>query len=189
MSAQTQIWKSFDDTRQQMLDNIYWTRLLIEEAASKYPGIDATLRRLSNNHEQLGKTLSVIYDKKAGEQFTNLLKDNAAQAKTFIDAALSDQNVVPQYQMWSLSGQKTADFLASINKYVDQEKVRAFVQNNIDATLAQVGAILKSDWDGSVAAFDKLEKSNDQLINYYLDQTRKYAIKKRLISKKSGTRK
>ena len=147
------------DMRQLWEDHITWTRLYIVSAAANLPEKDATAKRLLRNQEDIGNAMKTFYGDAAGSKLTGLLKDHITIAVELIDAAKAGDNTKKDAaaKRWNANADEIATFLSGANaKNWPEAEMKKHMREHLDLTTAEVVAHLKKDFDGSVAAYDKV---------------------------------
>jgi hypothetical protein len=147
------------DMRQLWEDHITWTRLYIVSAAANLPEKDATAKRLLRNQDDIGNAIKPFYGDAAGTKLTGLLKSHITIAVELIDAAKAGDNAKKDAaaKRWSTNADEIATFLSGANaKNWPEAEMKKMMREHLDLTTVEVGAHLKKDFDGSVAAYDKI---------------------------------
>ena len=149
------------DMRQLWEDHVTWTRLYIVSAAANLPEKDATAKRLLRNQEDIGSAMKTFYGDAAGNKLTGLLKDHITIAVELIDAAKAGDAAAAKKdaaaKRWNANADEIATFLSGANaKNWPEAEMKKMMREHLDLTTAEVAAHLKKDFDGSVAAYDKV---------------------------------
>ena len=145
-------------------DHIVYTRLYIVNTLAGLPAKGATANRLMANQADIGNLLEPFYGEEAGAKLTALLKDHINIAAEVIDGAkkgdTAKQNSASK--RWYANSDAIAVFLENINpKHWPADDMRKMLREHLDTTSEEVTDNLKKDWDGDIAAYDKL---HDQIL-------------------------
>ena len=149
------------DMRQLWEDHVTWTRLYIVSAAANLPEKDATSKRMLRNQEDIGSAMKTFYGDAAGNKLTGLLKDHITIAVELIDAAKAGDAAAAKKdaaaKRWNANADEIATFLSGANaKNWPEAEMKKMMREHLDLTTAEVVAHLTKDFDGSVAAYDKV---------------------------------
>ena len=142
-------------------DHIVWTRQFIVSAIAELPDTDTAAGRLLANQDDIGDAIRPYYGEEAGEALSALLRDHILIAADILNAAKSGDSagVEEANARWHDNANEIADFLAAANpKNWPQEEMREMMADHLEWTLAEAVARLNADWDGDVAAYDRIHR-------------------------------
>jgi hypothetical protein len=142
-------------------DHIVWTRMFIVSAVADLPDADTAAGRLLANQDDIGDAIKPFYGEEAGEALSALLRDHILIAVDILNAAKSGDSagVEEANTRWHKNADEIADFLSAANpKYWSQSEMRDMMAKHLKWTLAEAVARLNSDWDGDVAAYDRIQR-------------------------------
>jgi hypothetical protein len=140
-------------------DHVTWTRVYIIAALADLPEAEAAAERLLRNQVDIGNAIKPFYGDAAGEQLTSLLNDHILIAADLLAAAKSGDTARFQEvnERWYDNADQIAAFLSSANpKYWPQDEMASMMRSHLDLTLEEASARLNEDWEGDVAAYDKV---------------------------------
>jgi hypothetical protein len=149
------------DMRKLWEDHITWTRLYIVEAAAGLPSKDATAQRLLKNQTDIGDAVKPFYGADAGAKLTGLLKQHITVAAELIDAAKAGDKAKQDdaTKRWFANADEISAFLSGANpKNWPAADVKSMMHDHLNLTTKEVVAQLGKDWDGSIAAYDKVHE-------------------------------
>jgi hypothetical protein len=140
-------------------DHVTWTRVYIIAALGDLPEADAAAQRLLQNQTDIGNAIKPFYGDEAGDQLTALLEDHILIAADLLGAAkagdtakLEDAN-----KRWYENADEIAAFLNSANPdHWTLNEMKTMMKAHLDLTLEEATARLNADWEGDVAAYDKV---------------------------------
>jgi hypothetical protein len=148
-----------EDMRRLWEDHITWTRLAVISLTTDSPDTQATVGRLLKNQTDIGNAVKPFYGRKAGNELTKQLRRHILIAAEVIAAAKAgDSDKLAEAQArWARNGDDIAAVLASVNpRYWRLGAMKAELRTHLRLTTAEVVARLKGDWDGDVAAYEKI---------------------------------
>jgi hypothetical protein len=123
------------------------------------PEADAAAQRLLQNQEHIGDAIKPFYGDEAGEQLTSLLRDHILTAADLLAAAKAGDSTKFEEAnaRWYDNADQIAAFLNSANPdYWPLANMQDMMKSHLDLTLEEATARLNEDWDGDVAAYDKV---------------------------------
>lgn len=139
-------------------DHVFWTRDYIIAAVADSPDAKAASERLLKNQEDLGNAVAKYYGKDAGNKLTDLLKqhilisvDVVAAAKANDKAKLEESD-----KRWHQNADEIAVFLSSANPNWPKKDMQDMMYDHLKLTTDEAVARIKKDWQGDIAAFDKV---------------------------------
>jgi hypothetical protein len=140
-------------------DHVTWTRVFIIASLADLPEADAAAERLLRNQVDIGNAIKPFYGHKAGEQLTSLLNDHILTAADLLAAAKSGDSAKFEQanERWYDNADQIAAFLSSANpKYWPLAEMKLMMKSHLDLTLEEASARLNEDWEGDIAAYDKV---------------------------------
>ena len=153
-------------------DHVTWTRVYIIAALGDLPEADVAAQRLLQNQTDIGNAVKPFYGDEAGEQLTALLEDHIliaadllAAAKAGDTAKFEDAN-----ERWYDNADEIAAFLNSANPgNWPLSEMQSMMSMHLDLTLEEASARLNADWEGDVAAYDKVHAEILQMADMISD--------------------
>ena len=148
-----------DGMRKLWEDHITWTRLAIISLEGDTPDTDATVGRLLQNQTDIGDAVKPFYGDAAGNQLTQLLRQHILIAADVIAAAKAgDQNQLADAQArWLANADEIAAFLHDANpRNWPLDVMQDEMHRHLALTTDEAVAHLQGDWDGDVAAYDRV---------------------------------
>jgi hypothetical protein len=148
-----------DAMRKLWEDHITWTRLVIIGVFEDLPDLDPTVQRLLQNQVDIGDAIKPFYGEEAGEQLTALLTDHILIAAEILQAAKNGDTAAldDAIERWYANADDIAEFLNAANpKHWPLEEMKAMMKEHLDLTLEEAVAYLEGDYEGSIAAYDKV---------------------------------
>jgi hypothetical protein len=142
-------------------DHITWTRVYIISAVAGLPDSDAAAQRLLKNQDDIGNAVASYYGADAGKQLTTLLKTHITTAVDILNAAKAGDNAKldAAKKSWYDNANEIAAFLNKANPdNWPLNDVQSMMKNHLDLTLQEATARLNGDWNGDVAAYDKVHE-------------------------------
>ena len=147
------------DMRKLWEDHITWTRLAIISLEGGTPDTQATVARLLRNQTDIGNAVKPFYGRAAGNQLTAQLRQHILIAADVIAAAKAgDQaKLADAMARWQRNADGIAAFLHKANpRYWPLAVLKAEMRMHLKLTTDEAVAHLKGDWDGDVAAYDRV---------------------------------
>jgi hypothetical protein len=140
-------------------DHVTWTRMFIISVTSDLPDADFAAQRLLQNQVDIGNAIKPIYGNKAGKQLTSLLNDHILIAAELLSAAKAgdQEKFADANARWYANADQIAAFLSHANpKHWPIKEMQVMMRTHLDLTLEEAVARLNEDWNGDVAAYDKV---------------------------------
>ena len=140
-------------------DHVTWTRVYIIAALADLPEADVAARRLLQNQVNIGNAIKPFYGDATGEQLAVLLNDHILTAADLLAAAKSGDSAKFEEanERWYDNANEIAAFLNSANpKHWPLKEMKSMMRSHLDLTLEEASARLNEDWEGDVAAYDKV---------------------------------
>jgi hypothetical protein len=149
------------DMRKLWEDHITWTRLAIISLEGGTPDTEATVARLLQNQADIGNAVKPFYGKAAANELTQLLREHILIAADVIAAAKAGDNakVADAQARWLANADQIAALLHSANPHFWPLGVmKAEMHMHLKLTTDEAVARLHGDWNGDVAAYDKVHR-------------------------------
>jgi hypothetical protein len=149
------------DMRKLWEDHITWTRMAIISLESGSPDTEATVGRLLQNQADIGNAVKPFYGKAAGEQLTRELRSHILIAADVIAAAKAGAvaKLSNAQARWVANADDIAKLLNRLNpRYWKLGVLKAEMHRHLALTTDEAVARLKSDWNGDVAAYDRVHR-------------------------------
>jgi hypothetical protein len=150
-----------DDMRKLWEDHIVYTRNFIIDAAAGLPEQQATTERLLRNQDDIGNAIKPYYGEENGAKLTALLKEHITTAAELVTAAKANDTakVDDAKKRWFDNADAIASFLSGANpKNWPEADVKSMMHDHLNLTNDEAAAQLKSDWKGSIDAYDKIHE-------------------------------
>jgi len=154
-----------DDMRKLWEDHIVYTRNFIIDAAAGLPEQQATTERLLRNQDDIGNAIKPYYGEENGAKLTALLKEHITTAAELVTAAKANDTakVEDAKKRWFANADAIASFLSGANpKNWPEADMKSMMHDHLSLTNDEAAAQLKSDWKGSIDAYDKI---HDQILH------------------------
>ena len=143
-------------------DHIVWTRCFIVSTATlrrNLPDTEATTMRLLENQTAIGNAFKPFYGGAAGDELTALLRVHILTAAQIIAAAKAgdDAAAAAAIEAWYANAHDIAVLLNRLNP--DNWPVAAvedLLRAHLDLTLEEALARLGGNYEGDIAAYDKV---------------------------------
>jgi hypothetical protein len=147
------------DMRKLWEDHVTWTRLAVISLTTGSPDTEATVGRLLRNQTDIGDAIKPFYGKAAGNALTRELRSHILIAADVIAAAKAgDASALAGAQArWTANADGIAAMLARANpRHWKPATMKRELRTHLTLTTAEAVARLRSDWNGDVAAYDKV---------------------------------
>lgn len=152
-------WSLHDTMRKLWEDHVTWTRMVIVSFIAGSPDLDAGMRRLLANQDDIGAAIVPFFGQAAGERLSELLREHILGAAMILDAAKAGDGPATDAAVaaWYTNADDIAAFLSAANpRKWPLEHMRMMMHEHLDLTLEEATARLTGDWDADVAAYDKI---------------------------------
>jgi hypothetical protein len=139
-------------------DHVIWTRAFIVAAVSDDPSAPTALARLLRNQEDIGNAIVPFYGAAAGARLTELLKEHITIAGDLVTAAKAG-NAAAQAdadRRWHSNAGDISTFLSGANPNWPRATLLSMLNTHLALTTQEAVARLQRDWNGDVAAFDRI---------------------------------
>lgn len=140
-------------------DHIVYTRNFIIDAAAGLPEIQATTERLLKNQDDIGNAVATYYGPDAGAKLTALLRTHITTAGELVTASKANDTAKAEdaKTRWFANADSIATFLSGANAANWPEAgMKQMMHDHLTLTGEEATAQLHSDWNGSIAAYDKV---------------------------------
>ncbi|MDQ3024868.1 MAG: hypothetical protein M3R04_10925, partial [bacterium] len=142
-------------------DHIAWTRSFIVAVASDSPSVPAVTNRLLQNQVDIGNAIKPYHGTAAGDQVTVLLKEHITVAAEVVGAAKAGDTAKKDEAAarWFANADAIAAFLSKANSQAwPQAHMSQMMDEHLNLTMQEAAAELTGDWNGSIAAYDKVHQ-------------------------------
>jgi hypothetical protein len=149
-----------DDMRKLWEDHIVYTRNFIIDAAAGLPEQQATTERLLRNQDDIGNAIKPYYGEENGT--TNRTPQGAHHDCGRVgdcSQANDTAKVDDAQKRWFANADAIASFLSGANpKNWPEADMKSMMHDHLSLTNDEAAAQLKSDWKGSIDAYDKIHE-------------------------------
>lgn len=148
--------------------HVYWTRMTIISIANDLPDEQATTRRLLRNAKDFETTFRNFYGARLAREFGNLITAHLVIAAELVKAAKAGNAsaAANAEKRWYANADEIVAFLASINPYFSEDKLRKMWYEHLALTKAEAVAILKGNYAKSITIFDQIEQEALLMADY-----------------------
>lgn len=152
-------------------DHVTWTRNVILCLADGLPGTDQAVKRLLKNQDDIGNAIKPVYGDAAGTKLTSLLHDHIIIAADVVKAAKASDNAAldAANKKWYANADEIADFLSSANPNWKSDDMKNMMHTHLKLTTDEAVARIKKDYDGDIAAYDKVHNEILQMSDMLTD--------------------
>lgn len=150
-----------NDMRMLWEDHIVWTRLAIISLTTGSPDTEATVGRLLENQADIGNAFKPFYGKAVGDKLTAELRRHILIAADLIGAAKAgdEANLADAQARWEKNADDIAEMLNRVNpRSWKLATMKAELHRHLKLTTDEAVARLQGDWNGDVAAYDKIHR-------------------------------
>ena len=139
-------------------DHVTWTRNVILCLADSLPGADQAVKRLLKNQDDIGNAIKPVYGEAAGNKLTALLHDHIVIAADVVKAAKAGDNAAldAANKKWFANADEISAFLSKANPNWKEDDMKTMMHDHLTLTTDEAVARIKKDYDGDVAAYDKV---------------------------------
>jgi hypothetical protein len=148
-----------DAMRKLWEDHIIWTRMVIVSFAAGLPDLDVAIGRLLRNQDEIGAAIVPFFGAAAGDALAALLREHISGAAALLAAVRGgDADAIEAARVaWYANGDAIAAFLHGANpRDWPLGEMTAMMREHLDLTLEEAAARLEGDWEGDVAAYDRV---------------------------------
>jgi hypothetical protein len=149
------------DMRKLWEDHITWTRLAVISLTTGSPDTEATVARLLRNQTDIGNAVKPFYGNAAGNALTKELRKHILIAADVIAAAKAGDaaKLADAQARWAKNGNDIAALLHGVNpRFWKLATMKAELRRHLTLTTQEVVARLHGDWQGDVAAYDRIHR-------------------------------
>jgi hypothetical protein len=150
-----------NDMRRLWEDHITWTRLAIISLTTSSPDTEATVGRLLKNQSDIGNAVKPFYGAAAGNELTKQLRAHILIAADVIAAAKAGDStkLADAQARWAKNGDDIAAVLHSVNpRHWKLARMKAELRTHLQLTTEEAVARLQGNWNGDVAAYEKIHR-------------------------------
>ena len=139
-------------------DHVTWTRNVILCLTDGLPGSDQAVKRLLKNQDDIGNAIKPVYGEAAGTKLTALLHDHIIIAADVVKAAKASDNAAldAANKKWFANADEISGFLSKANPNWKEDDMKKMMHDHLKLTTDEAVARIKKDYDGDVAAYDKV---------------------------------
>ena len=139
-------------------DHVTWTRNVICCLTDALPGADQAVKRLLKNQDDIGNAIKPLYGQDAGNKLTALLHDHIIIAADVVKAAKASDNegLDAANKKWLANADEISTFLSKANPNWKEDDMKKMMRDHLKLTTDEAVARIKKDYDGDVAAYDKV---------------------------------
>lgn len=139
-------------------DHVTWTRNIICCLVDDLPGADQAVKRLLQNQDDIGNAIKPVYGEKAGNKLTALLHDHINISADVVKAAKAPDNAAldAANKKWYANADEISAFLSKANPNWKLADMKKMMHDHLKLTTDEAVARIKKDYDGDVAAYDKV---------------------------------
>lgn len=140
--------------------HVYWTRLVMISIINHLPDEQATTKRLLRNANDFEKAFRFFYNEKISHDFGTLIRDHLLIAGEMVKAAAAgdNQSVINAEKRWYQNGDEIVNFLAAINPYWSEGKMKEMWYEHLTLTKSEALTILNQQYPKSIAIFGRIEQ-------------------------------
>src|SRR5215831_664486 len=152
-------------------DDITWTRNVILCLADGLPGSEQAVTRLLKNQDDIGNAIKPVYGDAAGTKLTSLLHDHIVIAADVVKAAKASDNAAldAANKKWYANADEIATFLSKANPNWKEDDMKKMMHDHLKLTTDEAVARIKKDYDGDIAAYDKVHNEILQMSDMLTD--------------------
>jgi hypothetical protein len=157
-------------------DHVTWTRNVILNIMDGLPGTDQAVNRLLKNQDDIGDAVKPYYGDDAGKKLTDLLHTHITTAADLLKAAKAGNKKAfdDANTKWTANADEISDFLSKANPNWKLDDMKMMMHDHLKLTTDEAVARQKKDYDGDVAAYDKVHdeilKMSDMLSDGIMKQ-------------------
>ena len=158
-ASRAERWSLHDAMRRLWEDHVVWTRMVIVSFIAGTPDLDAGMRRLLTNQDEIGAAIVPYFGQAAGDRLAELLREHILGAAMILDAAKAGDGPATDAAIaaWYANADEIAAFLSAANpRDWPLDEMTMMMHEHLDLTLEEATARLTGDWEADVAAYDKV---------------------------------
>ncbi len=139
-------------------DHITWTRNVICCLVDNLPGADQAVKRLLKNQDDIGDAIKPYYGDDAGKKLAALLHDHITISADVVKSAKANNKVAldSANKKWNDNADQISAFLSTANPNWPLEDMKSMMHDHLKLTTDEAVARIKKDYDGDIAAYDKV---------------------------------
>lgn len=139
-------------------DHVTWTRNVICCLVDDLPGADQAVKRLLQNQDDIGNAIKPVYGEQAGNKLTALLHDHISISADVVKAAKASDNAAldAANKKWYANADEISAFLSKANPNWKLADMKKMMHDHLKLTTDEAVARIKKNYDGDVAAYDKV---------------------------------
>jgi hypothetical protein len=139
-------------------DHVTWTRNVICCLVDDLPGADQAVKRLLQNQDDIGNAIKPVYGEQAGNKLTALLHDHISISADVVKAAKAPDNAAldAANKKWYANADEISAFLSKANPIWKLADMKKMMHDHLKLTTDEAVARIKKNYDGDVAAYDKV---------------------------------
>lgn len=141
------------------MEHVNWTRMTIMGIVFGLPDLQVVQERLLRNATDLGNCLRPFYGDKIADRYAALIKEHLVLAAELVTAATKGDatTAAEAEKQWYRNADDIADFLSSINPYLNKEEVRKMFYTHLALTKQEAVYMLQKNYKADIEVFDKIE--------------------------------
>jgi len=142
------------------MQHMEWTYATVVAFASDSPGLDASIKRLLRNQDDIGNAIKPFYGRAAGNRLTQLLRTHIQEAVPVLVAAKNgDQaGLDAAVKAWYRNARQIGTFLGTANPHWGVQEMRAMMRTHITETIAYASDLLQGRYGQAVADYNRAER-------------------------------
>ncbi|MDN4609203.1 hypothetical protein [Sporosarcina highlanderae] len=154
--AQVELWNK---NRLLWEQHVTWTRMAITAIVFKVPDLKYVLERLLRNATDMGNAMKPYYGEEIANRYRDLISEHLMIAAHLVTAAANGDAAKAQQkeQEWYQNADKIAEFLNSINPYIDKEAMRQMLYSHLALTKFEAVCMIQRNFELEVQVFDRIE--------------------------------
>lgn len=139
-------------------DHVAWTRNVILNVFDDLPGTNEAVERLLKNQDDIGDAIRPYYGEEAGNKLTALLHTHILEACELFKATKENNKLkmATIHKAWHLNADSISQFFCNANPNWKISEMKPMMREHLDLTMVEAQARLKRDYDGDIAAYDKV---------------------------------
>lgn len=148
--------------------HVYWTRFFILSTVYELPDLEAVTSRLMENPKDFAQMLTPFFGPRNALQFQKLFTEHLSIGGDLVNAAKNkDQKLADDLRKkWYENADQIAEFLASINRFWDEEMWRSMMYKHLDMTEKEVSLRLQGAYTPDIHMFGRIEQEALRMADY-----------------------
>jgi valyl-tRNA synthetase len=140
-------------------EHVNWTRMTITSIVFNLPDLKYVQERLLRNATDMGNCLRPFYGDRLADRYAELIKEHLVLAAELVTAAAKgdEKGAAEKEREWYRNADDIAQFLSSINPYLDKEVIRSMFYTHLALTKFEAVSMIEKKYKEDVAVFDKIE--------------------------------